>query len=251
MRARTHRRPRRGDGWLGRSVLSAALVAVVPGIASAQTVGAGLWSTDIQFGARAIMPAQVQAQYPFPILPLPDRRPDPPEILRSGSPKRSMRCWLSRGTDRQRRDREQRGAAKTYGVRQFVDRAVRIGGPGFAPVFGAPVFGAIAGGAPSFGASVFGASIRGTPVVGARIGGTSVGRSPVGRAPFARGADARVVGASGASASVVGAPLVDTPAVSAPVAGAPPVGTAAVATPAVSAPVAGAPTVGADKRAGH
>lgn len=81
MRARTHRRPRRGDGWLGRSVLSAALVAVVPGIASAQTVGAGLWSTDIQFGARAIMPAQLQAQYPFPILPLPDRRPDPPEIL--------------------------------------------------------------------------------------------------------------------------------------------------------------------------
>ncbi len=53
----------------------------MPGIASAQTVGAGLWSTDIQFGARAIMPAQLQAQYPFPILPLPDRRPDPPEIL--------------------------------------------------------------------------------------------------------------------------------------------------------------------------
>ena len=81
MRARTHRRPRRGDGWLGRSVLSAALVAVVPGIASAQTVGTGLWSIDVQFGTRAIMPAQVQAQYPFPILPLPDRRPDPPEIL--------------------------------------------------------------------------------------------------------------------------------------------------------------------------
>jgi len=81
MRARTHRRPRRGDGWLGRSVLSAALLAVVPGIASAQTLGAGLWSADVQFGARAIIPAQVRAQYPFPILPLPDRRPDPPEIL--------------------------------------------------------------------------------------------------------------------------------------------------------------------------
>ncbi|MEM8589961.1 MAG: OmpA family protein [Pseudomonadota bacterium] len=62
-------------------MLSAALVAVVPGIASAQTVGTGLWSSDVEFGASAIIPAQVRAQFPFPILPYPDRRPEPPEIL--------------------------------------------------------------------------------------------------------------------------------------------------------------------------
>lgn len=64
---------------------SAILVAMLPGVASAQVTGIGPLaaiehSVSVQ-NSDLIVLAQVHTPYPFPILPLPDRRPDPPEVL--------------------------------------------------------------------------------------------------------------------------------------------------------------------------
>jgi len=60
--------------------VTAGMVALLPAVANAQFIGHGPWDA-IERSIGMTIPAQVHTPYPFPILPLPDRRPEPPEII--------------------------------------------------------------------------------------------------------------------------------------------------------------------------
>lgn len=76
----TNRGPLCCDRHIRRLGLSIVLVGLGPAFAAAQTMGAGPWAS-ISEQIRMTVPAQINAPYPYPPLPLPERRPQPPDIV--------------------------------------------------------------------------------------------------------------------------------------------------------------------------
>lgn len=74
-----HRRPICSDRRR-RLALSIVLAAIAPGLASAQTIAGGPWEAiDARIGR--VVQVQGHRPYPYPILPLPQRRPEAPEVI--------------------------------------------------------------------------------------------------------------------------------------------------------------------------